>query len=81
MIAPEKTTRASVYANVGVHAAVEIKLAVYGDADAREAAIHFGADGPDLCLDFADVESLERLAAVAAEGVRRLREPAGSGES
>lgn len=77
MTAPKKnTTRASVYANVGVHAAVEITLAVYGDADAREAAIHFGSEGPDLCIDFADVGSLERLATVATEGVRRLREPA-----
>lgn len=75
MTAPENTTRASVYANVGVHADVEIKLALHA-GDGNEAAIHFGADGPDLCIDFADVESLERLAAVAAEGVRRLREPA-----
>jgi|tagenome__1003787_1003787.scaffolds.fasta_scaffold20818238_1 hypothetical protein len=73
MTAPKKTDRASVYANVGVHAGVEITLAVYGD-DEKEAAIRFGAEGPDLCLDFADVESLERLADVAAEGVRRLRE-------
>ncbi|MPZ85237.1 MAG: hypothetical protein GEV28_34555 [Actinophytocola sp.] len=64
--------RALVYANVGVHADVEIALAM--DLDGGEgAAIHFGHDGPDLIMDFADVDSLERLAAVAADGARRLR--------
>lgn len=67
-----RNDRAKVYANVGVHADVEITLRMYGD-DEDGAAIHFGMDGPDLCIDFADVDSLERLAVVAADGVRRLR--------
>ena len=61
--------RAFVYANVGVHAGVEISLTV----DRHSAAIHIGHDGPDLVMDFADVNSLERLAAVAADGARQLR--------
>jgi len=73
MTAPKKTDRASVNASVGVHAGVEITLAIHGDEE-KEAEIHFGAEGPDLCIDFADLDSLERLAEVAAEGVARLRE-------
>lgn len=61
---------AQVYANVGVHADVEITLAVDRSCGA---AIHFGHDGPDLIMDFADVDSLERLATVAADGARQLR--------
>lgn len=61
--------RASVYANVGVHAGVEITLAV----ERHGATIHIGHDGPDLIMDFADVDSLERLATVAADGARQLR--------
>lgn len=72
MAAGVRNEKALVFANVGVHADVEITLALYGD-DGDGAAIHFGTDGPDLCLDFADVDSLERLAVVAADGVRRLR--------
>lgn len=64
---------ASVYANVGVHDEVAITLALQ-DGDAEGAQIHFGCTGPELILDFADVESLERLAAVAADGARQLRE-------
>lgn len=60
----------AVYANVGVHDDVEITLAV----DGYGASIHFGHDGPELSVDFADVESLERLAVVAADGVRQIRE-------
>jgi hypothetical protein len=65
-----RNNRAEVYANVGVHADVEITLAV--DRHCR-AAIHFGHDGPELIMDFADVDSLERLAAVATDGARQLR--------
>ncbi|HEU5473387.1 MAG TPA: hypothetical protein VFV67_22315 [Actinophytocola sp.] len=62
----------SVYANVGVHAGVEITLEV--DRDGGEAStIRFGPDGPDVIMDFADLDSLERLAVLAAEGVRRIR--------
>ena len=64
--------RASVYANVGVHANVEILLDVQSDGDGAE--IMFGDTGPDLILGFADLDSMERLAAVAAEGVRQMRE-------
>jgi len=63
--------KALVYANVGVHAEVEITLAMDRDGDA---AIYFGHSGPDVIMEFADVESLERLAVVAADGARRLRE-------
>ena len=68
-----RNDKATVYANVGVHADVAIRLALYGDGE-DGAAIHFGNDGPDLCIDFADVDSLERLAVVAADGVRQLRQ-------
>ena len=46
-----RTERALVYANVGVHAQVEITLALgrYGDA-----AIHLGHSGPDVIMEFAD---------------------------
>lgn len=67
-----RNERATVFANVGVHADVEITLALYDDGG-DGAAIRFGIDGPDLSIDFADVDSLERLAMVAADGVRRLR--------
>jgi hypothetical protein len=67
---------ALVYANVGVHDDVEIALALYSDGG-QGAAIHFGLNGPDLILDFADLDSLERLATVAADGARQLRERAG----
>lgn len=63
-------SRAHVCANVGVHADVEITLTVDRHCGA---AIHFGHDGPDLIMDFADVDSLERLAMVAADGARELR--------
>ena len=72
MLARVQNDRATVYANVGVHAGVEIKLVLHGD-HTDGATIHFGPDGPDLCIDFADVDSLERLAVEAADGVRRLR--------
>lgn len=60
------------YANVGVHADVAISLAVESDGDG--AVIRFGDTGPDLILDVADLDSMERLAAVAAEGARQMRE-------
>jgi hypothetical protein len=72
MLTGVRKDRPTIYASVGVHADVGITLTVYGDSDAG-AAINFGPDGPDLCIEFADVESLERLAAVAADGVRQLR--------
>jgi hypothetical protein len=53
-----------------VHADVEITLAVDRYCGA---AIHFGHEGPDLIMDFADVDSLERLATVAADGARQIR--------
>jgi len=64
---------AMVYANVGVHADVEITLAMERDGG-ETAAIHFGHTGPEVIMDFADVDSLERLALVAADGARRLRD-------
>lgn len=64
--------RARVYTSVAVHADVEITLAM--DRDGGDGAtIHFGHDGPDVVMEFADVDSLERLSAVAADGARRLR--------
>jgi limonene-1,2-epoxide hydrolase len=62
-----------VFANVGVHADVEITLTM--DRDGGEGAtIAFGHTGPDLSIDFIDVDSLQRLAAVAADGARQLQE-------
>jgi hypothetical protein len=62
-----RKNRAMVYANVGVDAEVEIKLEVEDDDRMH---IEFGGTGPDLILDIADLETMERLAEVAAEGVR-----------
>jgi hypothetical protein len=70
---PVRKDKALVYANIGVHTDVEITLAM--DRDGGEgAAIHFGHSGPDVIMEFADVDSLERLAAVAADGARQLRD-------
>jgi hypothetical protein len=63
----------SVYADVAVRAGMAITLAMDGE-DGEGASINFGHDGPQLSLDFADVDSLERLAAAAADGARQLRE-------
>jgi hypothetical protein len=73
MAASIRRDPASVYANVGVHTGVEITLALDAQ-DGEAAAIKFGHTGPELIVDFADVDSLERLSAVAADGARRLRE-------
>ena len=59
------TERAHVCPSVGMHADVEI---------------HIGGDGPDLTMDFADVDSLDRLASVAADGARQLRDRAAANE-
>lgn len=64
--------RAHVYASVGVHAGLEITLAVERHGGIG-ASIYIGQDGPDLAMDFADIDSLERLAAVATDGARQLR--------
>jgi hypothetical protein len=64
--------RAHVHASVGVHAGVEISLVVERHGGIS-AAIYIGQDGPDLAMDFDDIDSLERLAAVAADGARQLR--------
>jgi hypothetical protein len=64
--------RASVYASVGVHAGVEITLSMAPQGELG-AEIYFGHDGPDLVMDFADADSLERLAEVAKDGARQLR--------
>ena len=63
----------AVFANVGVHADVEIKLVMYPDGG-EGATIAFGYTGPELTVEFCDVDSLERLAAVAADGARQLQE-------
>jgi len=65
--------RAHVYAIIGVHAGVEITLTMDRPGESG-AEIHIGREGPDLTMDFADAESLERLATVAADGARRLRD-------
>lgn len=61
------------FANVGVHADVEIRLAMYPDGG-EGATIAFGHTGPELTIEFCDVDSLERLAAVAADGARQLQD-------
>ena len=67
---------ADVFVDVGVHADVEITLTMERDGEAR-ASIAFGRTGPDLTLEFCDVDSLARLAAVAADGARQLGERIG----
>lgn len=71
MTARVRKDRVPVYANVGVHAGVAISLDVESDGDG--ALIEFGDTGPDLILDVADLDSMERLATVVAEGVRLMR--------
>jgi hypothetical protein len=68
-----RTDPALVYATIGVHTDVEITLSMERDGGLG-AAIHFGRTGPDVIMDFADVDSLERLAVVAADGARQLRD-------
>lgn len=72
MTARARKDRATVYANVGVHAGVEISVDV--ESDGEGALIEFGDTGPDLILDVADLDSMERLASLAAEGARVMRE-------
>jgi hypothetical protein len=62
-----------VYVVVGVHADVEITLVMYPDGG-EGATIAFGHTGPELAVEFCDVDSLERLSAVAADGARQLQE-------
>jgi hypothetical protein len=57
---------------VGVHADVEIKL-LMDRAGGDATTMVFGHD-EELTIDFCDLGSLERLAAVATDGVRQLRE-------
>jgi hypothetical protein len=71
VLAGMKNERPTVWTSVAMHADVAIKLALYDDEDG--AAISFGPDGPDVCIEFADLASLERLAAVIEDGVRQLR--------
>ena len=62
----------TMYANVGIDAGVDIKARLSGhDIEAVEINIGYG---PELILDVADVQSLERLRDVATEGARLLRE-------
>ena len=65
---------ASVYADVGVHDGVPIKLATVRGGEPDGSTIYIGGDGPDLSLSFADPESMELLSAVATEGARLMRE-------
>jgi hypothetical protein len=61
-----------VFTEIGVHADVEITLAM--DRSGGEMAlIDIGHEGHTR-MTFADVDSLERLAAVAVEGARQLQE-------
>jgi hypothetical protein len=60
-----------VFTQVGVHADVEIELHL-ATADGESAWIEFGRN-EGLVVDFNDVDSLERLAAVAAEGAQLLQ--------
>ena len=60
------------YANVAVHREVPIEMALAAHGVAA-VEINIGL-GPELEVDFADVESLERLRDVAADAARQLRE-------
>ena len=63
---------ALIFTTVGVHADVEIKVRLAAE-DAESAYLDFGRN-EELTIDFADVDSLQRLAAAAEEGARLLRE-------
>lgn len=71
MTAHVRKDRASVYANVGLHTGVAISAKV--ESDGHGAQIEFGDTGPDLILDVADPDSMERLAKVAAKAARTMR--------
>ena len=58
-----------VFTEVGLHGDVEITL----DWSGETPLIYIGHDSHTM-LCFADAESLDRLAAVAADGARQLRE-------
>ena len=62
---------ALVFTQVGVHAEVEIEVHL-ATADGESAWLQFGRN-EGLTVDFTDVDSLERLAAVAAQGARLLQ--------
>lgn len=60
-----------VFTEVGLHADVEITLD--WDNSGAIPLIHIGSEARTT-LTFAEVDSLERLAAVAAEGARQFQE-------
>lgn len=74
MTAQVRKSPASVYANVGVYDGVPIEATV--DPDLQGGEIRIGDDNADVILVFADPESMELLAEVAAEGARVMRERA-----
>ena len=65
-------TEPVIFTNVGMRSDVEIGLTMYRD-DAEGATLSFGCNG-EVTVEFCDVDSLERLAAVAADGARQLQE-------
>jgi hypothetical protein len=65
-----RTDRVSVYSNVCVHDGIELVLS-YGDKDGDSAKILVGQQ-EEVMLEFTDVASLERFAAMAAEGAAGL---------
>lgn len=70
---------AFIFATASVDSAVDIEVRM-NSHDMRVATIGFGTD-QELIIDFCDVDSLERLAAVAADGARQLRERIAEGSS
>lgn len=72
MEASERTHSAAVAASACVDEAVEIRLRLNRQSS-EVVSIDFGRH-EELTIDFCDVESLERLAAVATDGARQLRE-------
>jgi hypothetical protein len=67
-----ESDQVTMYASVGIDADVDIKVRLSANnTEAVEINIGYG---PELILDVADVQSLERLRDVATEGARLLRE-------
>ncbi|HEY1573685.1 MAG TPA: hypothetical protein VGG05_20255 [Pseudonocardiaceae bacterium] len=61
----------NVYANAIIDSEVDMKLSTPRRPDDEMVSILFGSEG--IILEFGDVESLERLSTLAAEGIQYLR--------
>ena len=66
----KRTGAVAIYSNVCMYDGIELTL-TYGDRGGDSAKIFFGQD-EEMLLEFVDVPSLERLAALASEAAVEL---------